>query len=197
MTGGAATSPKKVQREEGPSVRLLRYDRSRRSSPRQRPNFMPECVGDKRETVDGRLFDTMRNQFAKNGDSAKRIVLKMDVEGAEWDSLLSAPDEVLGQIDQMVVEFHGVGDERNGTQDQKHRVVQRLKRFFEIGHIHFNNATCTAGLEPFPGWAYEVLFVQQTSSWPPPPRPAPGFWPAPARCNRTFRPMVDCQPKAP
>src|SRR5579862_7008281 len=70
--------------------------------------FHAECVGSKTETVEGRFFDTVRNQLAKNGDSSKRIVLKMDVEGAEWDSLLSAPDEVLEQIDQMAVEFHWV-----------------------------------------------------------------------------------------
>ena len=81
---------------------------------------------------------------------------------------------------QLVVEFPGVGAERNGTQEQKHRLVQRLKRFFEVGHIHFNNATCTDGLEPFPTWAYEVLFVsKQLASID----VAPGCWSAPARCT--------------
>ena len=37
-------------------------------------------------------------------------MLKIDVEGAEWDSLLSAPDETLKQIDQMAVEFHWIED---------------------------------------------------------------------------------------
>jgi len=156
--------------------------------------FHAECVGNKTRTVEGRVFDTMRNQFAKNGDRSKRIVLKMDVEGAEWASLLSAPDEVLEQIDQMVVEFHGVGDERNGTQEQKHRVVRRLKRFFEIAHIHFNNATCTDGLEPFPSWAYEVLFVSKQLAIVDPSRRAVGLHPLDAP---NLPSTVDCQPKAP
>jgi hypothetical protein len=66
--------------------------------------FHAECVGDRTERRDGRPFDTLENQFGSNGDSSKRIVLKMDVEGAEWDSLLTAPDSVLGQIDQLAVE---------------------------------------------------------------------------------------------
>jgi hypothetical protein len=170
------------------------FDTTRPECPKGATKFHAECVGDKTETVEGRLFDTMRNQFAKNGDSSKRIVLKMDVEGAEWDSLLSAPDEVLEQIDQLVVEFHGVGDERNGTQEQKRRVVQRLKRFFVVGHIHFNNATCTDGLEPFPTWAYEVLWVSKQLAIVDPSRRAVGVHPLDAP---NLPSSVDCQPKAP
>jgi hypothetical protein len=158
--------------------------------------FHAECVGDKAEkTVEGRLFDTVRNQFAKNGDGSKRIVLKMDVEGAEWDSLLSVPDETLQQIDQMAVEFHWAADkEFHWVQDDKYlRVVRRLKQFFEVGHIHFNNASCIGVLEPFPTWAYEVLFVSKRLAVVDPSRGAGGLHPLDAPNNPSF---ADCQPKA-
>ena len=41
-------------------------------------------------------------------------------------------------------------------------VITRLKRFFHIAHVHFNNYTCTGDLSPMPAWAYEVLFVNRT-----------------------------------
>lgn len=169
------------------------FDTTEPKCPKGATKFHRECVGEKKERVEGRVFNTMRNQFARNGDSSKRIVLKMDVEGAEWDSLLSAPDEVLGQIDQFVVEFHGVGDERNGTQEQKRRVVRRLKRFFEVAHIHFNNATCAGGYEPFPTWAYEVLFVSKRLAVVDPSRRAVGLHPLDAP---NLPSIADCQPKA-
>jgi hypothetical protein len=81
--------------------------------------------------------------------------MKIDVEGAEWQSLLSTPDEVLEQIDQLAVEFHWIEDATSLA------LVRRLKQFFEVAHFHINNASCTAGVEPFPGWAYEVLFVNK------------------------------------
>jgi hypothetical protein len=170
------------------------FDTTAPGCPKGKTKFHPECVGDKTESVDGRVFDTMKNQFAKNGDDSKRIVLKMDVEGAEWDSLLSAPDEVLEQIDQMVVEFHGVGDERNGTQEQKRRVVQRLKRFFEVAHIHYNNATCSDSVRPFPSWAYEVLFVRKQLAMVDPTRRSIGPHPLDAA---NLPALADCQPVAP
>jgi hypothetical protein len=158
--------------------------------------FHEECVSDTRKTVEGRVIDTIANQFAKNGDSSKRIVLKIDVEGAEWDSLSSAPDEVLQQIDQMVVEFHWQqGEQAAWTGEEKYlRVVQRLKQIFEIGHIHFNNASCVEGLKPFPTWAYEVLFVSKRLALVDPSPQARGLHPLDAPNNPS---LTDCQPGTP
>jgi hypothetical protein len=118
--------------------------------------FHAECIGPSRATDDaGRIFDTLEHQFAGNGDGMKRVVVKIDVEGAEWETLLQTPSEVLNRIDQLVVEFHGV--------DQEHYLaaVRRLKDFFYVGNLHINNYACQPGLEPFPAWAYEVLFVNK------------------------------------
>ena len=157
--------------------------------------FHAECVGDTAETVDGRVFDTVKNQFARNHDALKRIVLKVDVEGAEWDSLLSAPDETLEQIDQMSVEFHwGEDEEFHWVPDDKYlRVVERLKQFFEVAHIHFNNSSCVADLEPFPTWAFEVLFVNKRVAVVDPSRKADGLTPFDAPNNPS---IADCQPQA-
>jgi hypothetical protein len=156
--------------------------------------FHAECVGDTTETLDGRPFDTIGNQFSRNRDSSKRIVLKIDVEGAEWDSLLSAPDPILEQIDQLAVEFHWMEDANfRWVQDEKHlRVVQRLRQFFEVAHIHFNNASCIGDLAPFPSWAYEVLFVSKRLAVVDPARKAGGLHALDAPNNPAF---ADCQPK--
>jgi hypothetical protein len=155
--------------------------------------FHDECVDDTRQTVDARVFDTLANQLARNGDSATRIVLKIDVEGAEWDSLLSVPDEILRRIDQMAVEFHWQEDENfRWTGDAQHvRVIERLRQYFEIGHIHFNNASCVGDLAPFPSWAYEVLFVSKRLAVIDPGRKAGGQHPLDAPNNPSY---ADCQP---
>jgi hypothetical protein len=155
--------------------------------------FHAECVGDSRTTMDTRLFDTITNHFARNGDQAKRVVLKIDVEGAEWNSLLSVPDGVLKQIAQMAVEFHWVEDEKfRWVHDEQHlRIVERLKQFFEVAHIHFNNASCIGDLQPFPTWAYEVLFVSKRLTVVDAARKAKGQHPLDAPNNPS---LPDCQP---
>jgi len=161
--------------------------------PAGKPAFHAECVGDSARTVDGREFDTIRNQFAKNGDQSKRIVLKIDVEGAEWESFRSTPDHVFEQIDQMSVEFHWLHDERTQwIQSADYQaVIQRLKRFFEVAHIHFNNASCVDELDPFPSWAYEVLFVSKRLAVVDPSRTVSGLDPLDAPNSPT---SPDCQP---
>jgi len=119
--------------------------------------FVPhnECVGPKTETVEGRFFDTISNQIDRNGDRGKRLLVKIDIEGAEWASLVATPDEVLERIDQLPMEFHGVDDAGMLS------VVQKLKRTFHLVHLHFNNHACDPNLHPFPAWAYQLLFVNK------------------------------------
>jgi hypothetical protein len=96
--------------------------------------FHAECVAARAMTEEGRLFDSIANQMTKNGDASKRIVLKIDVEGAEWESLLGAPDQVLQRIDQLTVEFHWKHDGQFNWYPANRYIalVQRLKQFFEV-----------------------------------------------------------------
>lgn len=169
------------------------FDTTRTSCPAGRTVFHEECVAETTSTSEKRRFDTMTSQIAKNGDVAKRLVIKIDVEGAEWDSLLFAPDETLRQIDQLAIEFHWLYEKDFQWLDEHDKylhVVQRLKQFFEVAHIHFNNASCVEDLQPFPSWAYEVLFVNKRLASVDPSRKV--VWPHPldAPNNPAYE---DCQ----
>jgi len=118
--------------------------------------FHPECVAAVRSTdAAGRVFDTPEGQIARNGDAGRHLLVKMDVEGAEWDTFLNAPESVLGQVDQLAVEFHGT------NQPRFRDVIRKLQRTFYVANLHFNNYSCALTVFPFPAWAYEVLFVNK------------------------------------
>jgi hypothetical protein len=117
--------------------------------------FHGECIGETKATIDGRPFDTLSAQIAANGDAGKRLIMKMDVEGAEWASLLSTPDDQLDRIDQLAIEFHHVEDQTFVA------TVRKLKQHFYVVHFHANNNGCQQGLGPFTSWANEVLFVNK------------------------------------
>lgn len=120
--------------------------------------FHAECVaGEAFLDAEGRRFDTVASHVARNGDDARRVVVKMDVEGAEWDSLFQAPDTLLDRIDQITVEFHGIDDDVW----KYYRTFVRLRERFHVAHLHFNNFSCREGFGPFPAYAYEVLFVNK------------------------------------
>ncbi len=171
------------------------FDTTQPACPAGKTVFHAECVSDAAKTTDGRAFDTIENQLARNGDGSKRIVMKIDVEGAEWASFMAAPDEVLERIDQMSVEFHWLQDAQSRwLQTDGYRLaMQRLKQFFEVAHVHFNNAGCAAGLEPFTTWAYEVLLVSKRLAVVDPSRSVTVPHPLDALNNPS---LPDCQPAA-
>lgn len=120
------------------------------------PMFHDECVGPKPLTEQGRRFDTVENQIARNGDAGKRIIMKMDVEGAEWPSFLEMSDILLSQIDQLTVEFHDINDPKYLD------VIRKLKRTFYVANLHYNNWECRDDAAPLPGRVFELLLVNKS-----------------------------------
>ena len=136
------------------------FNLTRPSCSTGKPVFHEECIGNSRRVEDGRPFDTLENQVRKNRDAGKHLVVKMDVEGAEWESFLDASDEILQRIDQLVVEFHGFDEDRFIL------AMWKLKKFFHVANLHWNNFACNGGTPPFPSWAYEILFVNKRMGVP-------------------------------
>lgn len=95
-----------------------------------------------------------------------------------------APDSLLNDVEQRVVEFHKVEDPRFIE------TVRRLRRLFYIAHVHQNNFGCEPGLDPFTTSYFEVLFVNKRLAQPDPAARAPGTHPLDA-ANAAWLP--DCQ----
>ena len=117
--------------------------------------FHNECIGPRQEVQETRVFDTLENQIRENGDLDRQLFVKIDVEGAEWDSLLATSDELLAAIPQLAMELHGFDDRK------MLEVVRKLKRHFYLVNLHFNNWSCTPLAAPFPARAYQVLWVNK------------------------------------
>jgi hypothetical protein len=149
------------------------FDLRQPACPDGRLIFHPECVGPRKAIQDGRPFDSIKGHLKRNGDSRKRLVVKIDVEGAEWDSFLATPDGVFSRIDQLIVEFHGIDEERYV------RAIEKLARHFVFAHIHYNNGGCKPGIEPFPSQVFEALLVNKriarTGGSAVPPGPLPNL----------------------
>jgi hypothetical protein len=129
--------------------------------------FHNECVGGHTAYRDSRFFDTLENQIRKNGDDARRLIIKMDIEGAEWESLLATPDELLATIPQLAMEMHGFDNPKILD------VLRKLKRNFYLVNLHFNNWSCTPKAAPLPAWAYQGLWVNKRIGIVDPTAPVP------------------------
>ena len=119
------------------------YDHTVDSIPTEVPNgvFYKKGIGNKAE---GDL-DTLQSYVDQNKDHDKRMILKMDVEGCEWDSLLCCSDELLNQFEQILFECHGhqfpqpnLPTDHYGQQ-LPYEVLCKLNKHFYMYHAHANN----------------------------------------------------------
>jgi len=68
------------------------------------------------------------------------LVLKMDIEGAEWDVLDHSSSVSLSRFSQIICEFHGLARLYEGPFHARAlRVFQKLAQDFAVIHVHANN----------------------------------------------------------
>lgn len=65
------------------------------------------------------------------------MILKLDVEGAEWDVLCDIEAETLKHFSQIVIEFHGLIFPEN--EEKIRRALDKINETHNLIHIHANN----------------------------------------------------------
>ena len=70
--------------------------------------FNEECLAGKLAEIENRKYGTLEKHISENKDNGKKLVLKLDIEGDEWEALRNTSKQNIEQILQMVVEFHDV-----------------------------------------------------------------------------------------
>ena len=120
---------------------IFMYDMTIDALPFQHKNFhfFKQGIGGTKNKE--KLLDTLENFFEINGHGDKEnLILKMDVEGAEWDFLNSVSSDLLNRFDQIVFEFHNLISPKNSAQMEK--VIAAFKKLNLTHtpiHVHGNN----------------------------------------------------------
>jgi hypothetical protein len=87
--------------------------------------------------------DTIRldSWVSKYAPTSKDLILQMDIEGAEYISILSTPQEILTKFRIIVVEFHNL---EHLTEKFASEIIQatvkKISTDYDVVHIHPNNA---------------------------------------------------------
>lgn len=98
----------------------------------------------------------------KSDRNNSKFVMKMDIEGAEWDVLPAIASSDMQRLAVLVCEFHGLGDlwrYRDGSVD---RALSAITKGLEPIHVHGNNwgQYLTVAGVPIPD-VLEVTFVNR------------------------------------
>lgn len=120
---------------------VFMYDHTIENLPYDRDgfNFFKEGIAGKSDTEN--LCDTLENFIKRNGHATKtNMVLKMDVEGAEWDFLETVPVKVLRQFDQIVMEMHNLVRACSKEEmERRFNCLHKLNATHQLVHLHANN----------------------------------------------------------
>jgi hypothetical protein len=147
--------------ERGVSVE--QYDHSVDRAPSSHPllNFHRLKISTQRAPNTATLPDLVAKYSSHDRPD---LILKIDIEGAEWDVFDAASEECLSRFSQILCEFHGLTLAKDPIVREKYRrVLEKLSKSFVAVHVHANN---TGGLAVIFNVAVprhiEITFVNRT-----------------------------------
>ena len=117
---------------------VFMYDHTIDSLPEENPRFHWSKLG----IADGHTQDdrlkTLDDLIAQNHhENAHNMILKMDVEGAEWGFFEQVRSETLSQFSQMTFEFHGIPTHPHP--EQVLEIFRKINQTHQLVHVHANN----------------------------------------------------------
>jgi hypothetical protein len=119
---------------------IHQYDHTVPGLPEEHPNFRYERLGIGTDMSDPELIP-LDEMVRRNGHSqSKNMLLKIDVEGAEWDVFDRMDHDILEKFDQIVIEFHGLEYLSDRPFHARATRVFRKLNFHHVPvHVHANN----------------------------------------------------------
>ncbi|WP_051153553.1 FkbM family methyltransferase [Litoreibacter arenae] len=89
---------------------------------------------------DGGDFITLDSWVGARSDAGQDLLLQMDIEGAEYDVLNAASDDILSRFRIIVIEYHDLDKVFDREQfDKMSATVTRLAKTHVLCHLHSNN----------------------------------------------------------
>jgi hypothetical protein len=120
-------------------VDVFMYDHTISALPTSHPRFHFRRQG-LTGTASRADMRTLEQMVQDNGHcDVPRMLLKIDVEGAEWDALLHTPSDLLARFSQIVIEFHGlIPTTHDSDANMVSLVLEKLLVTHRPVHVHGN-----------------------------------------------------------
>ena len=124
----------------GQGMVIHQYDHTVEGLPQVHANFRFTRLGIGPDLSNPELI-TLQEMLNRNGHSeGSNMLLKIDIEGAEWDVFDALDYDILARFDQIVIEFHGFEFLRNEDfRERAKRVFSKLNYHHSPVHAHANN----------------------------------------------------------
>ncbi|MBR6889005.1 MAG: FkbM family methyltransferase [Selenomonadaceae bacterium] len=117
--------------------------------------------------VPEKSMHTLDYFIKRNGHENKsNMILKMDVEGAEWSFLSTVTSETLSKFDQILFEFHDLTEPKDqSVMNATLACISKINRTHSLAHLHGNSCGVSLILDDkilFPD-ALELTYVKTSN----------------------------------
>ena len=84
---------------------------------------------------------TLEEMLIKDNNISKDIILKIDVEGAEWDVFSTISEDVLKKFSQIAIELHWICNRIKNKEQYNQMIIalDNLNKTHQVIHVHGNN----------------------------------------------------------
>lgn len=137
------------------------YDHTISGLPEQNSRFHFMKIGLADSIQHDADLETLDNLIRHNRHlNQNHMILKMDVEGAEWGFIEMTDQKLLKKFDQIVMELHSTAS--FGWIDMVIKRLQKLNETHQCVHVHLNNYSKHMYVNSVPyAESYEVLFLNR------------------------------------
>ena len=124
---------------------IFMYDHTINGLPEENSRFhyFKKGIGSDNDSEDVKTLEYFISQNHHENES--NMILKMDVEGAEWGFLASTSSETLSKFDQIVFELHNINSVENT--ELVRECLRKLNKTHQLVHVHPLNRSGIGGIE--------------------------------------------------
>jgi hypothetical protein len=116
------------------------FDHTIGNLPAMHPHFRFHREGVAGSSEPGTSCYTVEDHLERFAIQGDRLILKMDVEGWEWEVMSRIPEHVLARFEQIGIEVHDFGRMREPEfLDKVLASLENINRHFTLFHVHANN----------------------------------------------------------
>lgn len=122
------------------SIDVFMYDHTINKLPKihSRFNFYKLGITGSKAGENLKTFTELIND--NNHIDSNSLILKMDIEGCEWDVFRETPIDLINKFSQIVIEFHGLLPyENNKNYENIIQVLRKINKTHQSIHVHANS----------------------------------------------------------
>ena len=121
-------------------IDIYMYDHTIDSLPYNNSKFHWKKIGISGKNKSNKSLKSLEGLIIENGHSSEEnMILKIDIEHAEWESLKDLPYKILNQFKYIVIEYHFKNDKPLNETVLYYNVIKKLYKTHQVFYLHCQN----------------------------------------------------------